>query len=151
MLWLAAGADLLWEKSTAGWLVAAGWCWFGVREKYYWLDTPNRMNSFKNFCGVQRFKIISTSFAPASYFLFVERTWSTNKKFPNTHQFFRVRFASPSDLALCIEKMQDKHDRYMKTHLPREHRKLAVQVEDSGSCNTGKKDLKLLLETSNTF
>jgi len=55
-------------------VLLGGWCWFGVREKYYWLDAVNRMNSFKNFCGVQRFKIISISFAPASYFLFVERT-----------------------------------------------------------------------------
>jgi len=32
VLWPEAGADLLREKSTAGWLVAAGWCWFGMRE-----------------------------------------------------------------------------------------------------------------------
>jgi len=25
-LWLVAGTDLLWEKSTAGWLVADDWC-----------------------------------------------------------------------------------------------------------------------------
>jgi len=30
-LWLVADADLLLKKN------AAGWCWFGVREKYYWL------------------------------------------------------------------------------------------------------------------
>ena len=46
-LWLVAGADLLWEKSTAGWLVAARWCWFGVREKYYWLDAANRVIIFQ--------------------------------------------------------------------------------------------------------
>jgi len=28
---------LLREKITVGWLVAGGWCWFGVREKYCWL------------------------------------------------------------------------------------------------------------------
>jgi len=35
VLWLVAG--------TAGgwWLVAGGWCWFGVREKYCWLDAAN--------------------------------------------------------------------------------------------------------------
>ena len=25
-LWLVAGADLLWEKSTGGWLMTGGWC-----------------------------------------------------------------------------------------------------------------------------
>jgi len=40
-LWLVAGADLLRKKSTIGWLVAGGWCWFGVREKYYWLIEAN--------------------------------------------------------------------------------------------------------------
>jgi len=24
-------------------LLAAGWCWFGVREKYYLLDAANRV------------------------------------------------------------------------------------------------------------
>ena len=43
VLWLVAGADLLWEKSTADWLVAAGWCWFGIREKHYWLNAANRV------------------------------------------------------------------------------------------------------------
>ena len=33
-LWLAADANLLWEKSTADWLLAGSWCWFGVREKH---------------------------------------------------------------------------------------------------------------------
>ena len=42
-MWLVADADLLWEKSTAGCLVAAGWCWFGVRIKYCWLDAANRV------------------------------------------------------------------------------------------------------------
>jgi hypothetical protein len=34
-----AGADLFWEKSTAGWLLVAGLFW----EKYCWLvaDKPN--------------------------------------------------------------------------------------------------------------
>ena len=36
-----AGAGLLWEKSTVGWLVTAGWCWFDVRKKYCWLDAAN--------------------------------------------------------------------------------------------------------------
>jgi len=36
-LWLMAGADLLWENSTADWLVAGGWCWFSMREQYCWL------------------------------------------------------------------------------------------------------------------
>jgi len=36
-LWLMAGADLLWEKGTADWLVAGGWCWFSMREQYCWL------------------------------------------------------------------------------------------------------------------
>jgi len=42
--WLVAGADLLWEKNTAGWLVADGWCWNGVREKHCWLagSQPNK-------------------------------------------------------------------------------------------------------------
>ena len=39
-----AGADLLRKKSTIGWLVAGGWCWFGVREKYYWLIEANRLS-----------------------------------------------------------------------------------------------------------
>jgi len=38
-----AGADLLRKKSTIGWLVAGGWCWFGVREKYRWLIAANKI------------------------------------------------------------------------------------------------------------
>jgi hypothetical protein len=34
VLWLVAGIDLLCEKNTTDWLVAAGWCWFDVREKH---------------------------------------------------------------------------------------------------------------------
>jgi hypothetical protein len=30
--WLVAGADLLWEKNTAGCQVAGGWCWIDVRK-----------------------------------------------------------------------------------------------------------------------
>jgi len=33
-LWLVADANLLWAKSTADWLVAGSWCWFGVRENH---------------------------------------------------------------------------------------------------------------------
>jgi len=33
-LWLVVGANLLWENSTANWLVAGGWCWFSMREQY---------------------------------------------------------------------------------------------------------------------
>ena len=36
-LWLVTGADLLWENSTADWLIAGGWCWFSMREQYCWL------------------------------------------------------------------------------------------------------------------
>ena len=36
-LWLMAGTDLLWENSTADWLVTGGWCWFSMREQYCWL------------------------------------------------------------------------------------------------------------------
>ena len=36
-LLLMAGADLLWENSTANWLVAGGWCWFSMRKQYCWL------------------------------------------------------------------------------------------------------------------
>jgi hypothetical protein len=35
--WLVAGADLLWEKNTVGWLMADSWCWINIREKYCWL------------------------------------------------------------------------------------------------------------------
>jgi len=36
-LWLMASADLLWDNSTADWLLAGGWCWFSMREQYCWL------------------------------------------------------------------------------------------------------------------
>jgi hypothetical protein len=26
-----------WSISLFGWLVADGWCWFVLREEYYWL------------------------------------------------------------------------------------------------------------------
>jgi len=43
VLWLVAGADLLWEKSTADWLVAgAGLVW----EKNCWLVAANRVKVF---------------------------------------------------------------------------------------------------------
>ena len=32
---LEAGAGVVWEKNTVAWLVARGWCWSGVRGKYY--------------------------------------------------------------------------------------------------------------------
>ena len=33
-LWLMAGANLLWENSTADCLVTGGCCWFSMREQY---------------------------------------------------------------------------------------------------------------------
>ena len=45
-LWLVTGADLLWEKSTADWLITACWCWFGVRKKYCWLVEADRVSSW---------------------------------------------------------------------------------------------------------
>ena len=43
---LVAGAGLLSEKITAGWLVAGDWCWFGVRE-----NTDRVMAFLLYFCG----------------------------------------------------------------------------------------------------
>jgi hypothetical protein len=40
--WPVAGADLLWEKNIADWLVTGGWCWTGVREKHCWLEPASR-------------------------------------------------------------------------------------------------------------
>ena len=51
VLLLVVGADLLGEKSIAGWLVAAGGCWFGVREKYCSLIEANRVSTSEQFCS----------------------------------------------------------------------------------------------------
>ena len=62
-----AGADLLWEKSTADWLVASGWCWFGVREKHCWL------------VGWQASRVPWDKFDVTSYYLY--------RPFYNPHSF----------------------------------------------------------------
>jgi len=33
------------EKNIVDLLVTIGWCWFGGREKYYWLDVANRVSN----------------------------------------------------------------------------------------------------------
>jgi hypothetical protein len=33
--WSVAGADLLWEKNIVVWLMADGWCWNNIKEKYW--------------------------------------------------------------------------------------------------------------------
>ena len=43
VLVLEAAAGVMWEKNTAGWLVAGGCCWSGVREKYCWLVLKQNM------------------------------------------------------------------------------------------------------------
>ena len=40
VLWLV----LIYCKRNA---LLVGWCWFGVREKYYWLDAANRVIIFQ--------------------------------------------------------------------------------------------------------
>jgi hypothetical protein len=35
--WPVAGADLFWEKSIVDWSIDSGWCWYVLKEKYYWL------------------------------------------------------------------------------------------------------------------
>ena len=37
VLVLEPAAGVVWEKNTAGWLVAGGCCWSSVREKHCWL------------------------------------------------------------------------------------------------------------------
>ena len=49
-------ADLLWESSTANWLVAGGWCWFSMREQNAdWLaDKPNEQS--ESIAGMEKGK-----------------------------------------------------------------------------------------------
>ena len=50
LLWICccvvANANLLWKKSIVGWLVAADWCWFNIKKKYYWLNAVNRVSTY---------------------------------------------------------------------------------------------------------
>ena len=50
LLWICccavANANLLWKKSIIGWLVAADWCWFNIKKKYYWLNAVNRVSTY---------------------------------------------------------------------------------------------------------
>jgi hypothetical protein len=41
--WLMAGADLLWEKSTAGWLLVAGLFWEKSTAGWWLISRTNRL------------------------------------------------------------------------------------------------------------
>jgi hypothetical protein len=57
--WLMAGADLFWEKSTAGWLLMAGLFWEKSTAGWWLISQTNRVG---DACSVERF-VSSTSHA----------------------------------------------------------------------------------------